>query len=100
MQCKDISDTCVLRLLKRHRDRWVTFGNGHGIMPTVADAMPPETPKKLQLAKMRQLLRRGLVRGCGCGCRGDFEISDRGLLFLAVTEAAEMSAALARMANR
>jgi hypothetical protein len=45
--------------------------------------MPPDAPDKLILAKMNKLLRRGLVDGCGCGCRGDFEITDKGLAFLA-----------------
>ncbi len=52
------------------------------VMPTVHDAMPPGTPEKVQLAKMRQLHRRGLVSGCACGCRGDWEITDTGLAFV------------------
>jgi hypothetical protein len=41
--------------------------------------MPKDTPPKLKLAKMQSLHRRGLVGGCTCGCRGDFEITDKGL---------------------
>ena len=29
------------------------------------------------------LVRRGLVTGCGCGCRGDFEITAKGIQWLA-----------------
>jgi hypothetical protein len=81
MQCKDIPDEPILRFLD-DLDRWATYGEGHS-MPTVRDAMPANTPKKLQLAKMRSLIDRGLVSGCHCGCRGDFEITEKGELWLA-----------------
>lgn len=83
MQCKDISDEDVLRFLAQHQGKWSTWGAGHG-MPTVADAMPAGTPPKLQLAKMRQIMRRGFSGGCDCGCRGDFEITDAGLAHIGV----------------
>lgn len=31
-------------------------------------------PTKIVLAKARSLIRRGLMDGCACGCRGDFEV--------------------------
>lgn len=76
MQCKDIPDQPILDWLaaNTHRYKWATWGEGHS-MPTVRDAMPAGTPEKLQLAKMRQLIRRGLVDGCPCGCRGDFYLA-------------------------
>lgn len=40
--------------------------------------MPSDIPDKLALAKMRMLIRKGLVDGCGCGCRGDFELTGKG----------------------
>jgi predicted transcriptional regulator len=40
--------------------------------------MPDETPVKLARAKMGMLIRRGLVDGCTCGCRGDFELTAKG----------------------
>jgi predicted transcriptional regulator len=40
--------------------------------------MPENIPNKLVINKMRQLIRRGIVTGCGCGCRGDFEITPKG----------------------
>jgi hypothetical protein len=36
------------------------------------------TQSEVALAKMRALIRRGLVDGCRCGCRGDFEITAAG----------------------
>lgn len=34
----------------------------------------PDMPWKVVLAKARSLIRRGLIDGCSCGCRGDFEV--------------------------
>lgn len=31
-------------------------------------------PEKVVLAKARRLIRRGLMDGCVCGCRGDFMV--------------------------
>ena len=77
MQCKDIPDGPIIEFLRQHAGphRWATWGNGH-LMPTVQDAMPPGTPSKLQLAKMRSLIKRGIVKGCHCGCRGDFHLAE------------------------
>lgn len=35
----------------------------------------PDAPEKVVLAKLRKLIKRGLITGCTCGCRGDFELS-------------------------
>lgn len=37
----------------------------------------PEFPEKVVLAKLGGLVRRGVLSGCACGCRGDFEIRER-----------------------
>ncbi len=81
LQCKNIDDRIVLGFLAQHQGRPSTHGSSI-FMPTVQDAMPPETPEKLQLAKMRQLNKRGFVDGCPCGCRGDWKITDAGLAFI------------------
>lgn len=81
MQCKDIQDDPILQFLAQHIGTWCTYGDTYS-MPTVRYAMPENTPKKLQLAKMRQLIKRGLANGCCCGCRGDFEITTKGLHYL------------------
>ncbi len=41
-------------------------------------------PKKLILAKMSQLIKKGLINGCTCGCRGDFEITPKGEEYLSI----------------
>lgn len=80
MQCKDIPDVPILHFLAK-QSRWSTHGEGYS-MPTVQNAMPSGTPVKLQVAKMKMLVRRKLVNGCGCGCRGDWEITEKGLEYL------------------
>lgn len=73
MQCKDIPDAPILDFVAQHGGigcNW--FGNE--FERSVTHAMPEETPPKLALAKMRQLVKRKLVEGCCCGCRGDFEL--------------------------
>lgn len=37
----------------------------------------PGVPSKVVLAKAAKLIRRGLLHGCACGCRGDFEIPEK-----------------------
>jgi hypothetical protein len=81
MQCKDIPDLPILRFLLNQGGRWSTYGDGYS-MPTVQDAMPPGTPRKMQKAKMEMLIRRGLAGGCVCGCRGDFTITEKGITLL------------------
>lgn len=81
MQAKDVPDVPVLEFLASLSvwANWCWPDSGL----CVAHAMPPETPSKVVLAKMRQLIKRGLVSGCGCGCRGDFEITEKGREYLA-----------------
>lgn len=78
MQCKDIPDMPILDLLAKNPETWRTWGEPYSMI-SVRDAMPPVTPEKLQVAKMAMLIRRGLVDGCTCGCRGDFVITAKGL---------------------
>lgn len=55
----------ILEFLAKHQGEWSTHGKGYS-MPTVQDAMPPETSYEVQLAKMRQLYHYGYVGGCDC----------------------------------
>ena len=75
MQCKDIPTKPILEFLLAHEGIWC---NHWDYDPTVLRAMPDNLPEKLPLAKMRQLLKSGLVDGCGCGCRGDWRITAKG----------------------
>lgn len=72
MQAKDIPEAPILEFLRSlggHRACW--FPNQPN---SVLNAMPAGTPAKVALAKMRALIKRGLVTGCPCGCRGDFAL--------------------------
>lgn len=80
MQAKDIDDKTVLYFLSQHQGKWASHFQGCDVC--VLDAMPVGTPNKLALAKMRQLHKRGFVGGCTCGCRGNWEVTDKGLAFI------------------
>lgn len=83
MQCKDIPELPILEFLAKfprfHTANWF----GDNFEESVTHAMPKGINDKLALAKMRQMIKKGLVDGCGCGCRGDFEITEKGREVLA-----------------
>ena len=80
MQCKDIPDRPIIEMLAKNPGQWHNWYFRDQF--DVTAAMPANTPEKLVIAKMRMLMRRELVDGCDCGCRGDFEITTKGLAFL------------------
>lgn len=78
MQCKDIPDEPIMTFLAGPYDGWAAPGWATwypGFPNSVQNAMPEGVPEKLALAKMRNLIGRGKVFGCGCGCRGDFSLT-------------------------
>ena len=78
MQCKDIPTLPILEMLDERT--WSTwFEHIPECMPSVRDAMPPNIPDALILAKMYGLIHKGLVSGCACGCRGDYTITEKGI---------------------
>lgn len=103
MQAKDISDEAVIELVRacvearcNGDETWGWHGGRPGYQrPKEHEAVlgsPPETPtshwanrwdiakalgnlpEKVVLAKLRGLVKRGMITGCACGCRGDFEL--------------------------
>ena len=76
MQCKDIPDKPILELLAKNPEQWHFFFQDHQY--SISQALPENVPFKLARAKMAQLIKRGLVDGCTCGCRGDFVITEKG----------------------
>ena len=86
LQCKDIPDRAILSILAANPGRWHGWWEGWNEgdfgMPSVRPAFPASAPDSLILAKMRRLIARGLVDGCTCGCRGDFEITEAGQRYM------------------
>lgn len=77
MQLKDIPDAPILAFLSS-LDRWATWSSEGD--NSVLSAMPEGTSEKLACEKMKGMIRRGLVDGCTCGCRGDYVITETGRL--------------------
>lgn len=92
MQSKDIPVEPILRHLLKFNEPHKRCGEwcspeGHWCLRFVDEnesrvwnAFPDKeaTPENLLLAKMSKLIKQGLVDGCACGCRGDFEITEKG----------------------
>lgn len=82
MQCKDIPTLPILEFVANHGGigcNWDWYSER-----CVRIAMPDgwELPDNLVLAKMRNLIAKGYIDGCDCGCRGDFEITEKGKQYL------------------
>lgn len=80
MQTKDIDKIPVLQFLKDQNGRWATLHPG--FEHSVCNALPEDLPPKLVHSVMRNLIKKGYVDGCDCGCRGDFVITEKGLNLL------------------
>jgi hypothetical protein len=82
MQCKDIPDEPILRFVASHGGKWCNWYFGDEC--DVRRAMPLgfDTPDNLVVAKMARLIQRGLLGGCPCGCRGDYEMTQKGEAYL------------------
>lgn len=83
IQAKHINDDDVLRfiaMVHTIRDGWtVTYDFRDGDKENGIPPFPHQFPERVWRAKMDKLIRRGLVSGCACGCRGDFELThDKG----------------------
>lgn len=71
MQCKDIDDVALVRYVadaQAERGMWVCYFD-----PPYSDL-----PFKLLRAKMGNLINKGYLTGCNCGCRGDYEVTMKG----------------------
>jgi hypothetical protein len=73
MQAKDISDAVMLAALEATRGL-----NGAPAWSSLFDvqAHMGNVPPKIVLSKIRSMIKRNLLQGCGCGCRGDFSLWD------------------------
>lgn len=71
MQAKDIPEERLLDIIGAINDEG-SWAFTWDVYPALA-----EFPHKVVLAKLRSMIRRGVIVGCGCGCRGDFYIEGR-----------------------
>jgi hypothetical protein len=76
LQTKDIPKVPVLVFLKQLNGKWGTIHPGFN--NSVLQAMPANIAPKLAASVMRTLIGNGLIDGCACGCRGDFELTEKG----------------------
>jgi hypothetical protein len=75
-QAKDITDDTMLAAVRATQGlngvpRWSSLFD--------IEAIFPDMPAKVVRAKLASLVRRRILDGCTCGCRGDFEfVTDPG----------------------
>lgn len=81
LQCKDIPDAPILAVIARQQHK----SGGVWLCAWYLEPYYSDFPDKLFRAKMGSLIKRGLVQGCACGCRGDYELTKKGVVSLANT---------------
>lgn len=88
MKAADIPDAAILRIVERVTSTHMPGSRDPYPWATMFDVEPafPDAPYKVVHAKARALIRRGLLDGCDCGCRGDWSLTDKGRAFLSATE--------------
>lgn len=70
-QYKDIPDYLFLGAIETARTL-------RGLPREVTDEIQERMPENLIRAKALKLIKRGLIDGCACGCRGDFSLTEKG----------------------
>lgn len=77
LQAKDISDEAFLEAIEATIEaRTIAWGRDakYASRWDIHDLLGHHIPEKVVLAKAAQLIKRGVIDGCTCTCRGDFEI--------------------------
>lgn len=72
IQAKHVLDEEILKVM-RGRSRWSRSSSRWHFEEAI-----PDVPRKVLLAKLASMIRRGIIDGCTCGCRGDFQIKEAG----------------------
>lgn len=86
MQVKDIDKIAVLTRIAEIEAAGLQGTLFSGFYNSVNTSMPEGTPEKIQYAVMRNLISKGLVDGCCCGCRGDFVLTAKGVDLVSATK--------------
>lgn len=83
MQAKDVPDNDFLRAVLtaqlEHQREWNTGTHLPWAFAWQIGELFPDVPAKVIRAKAKTLIRRGLMDGCTCGCRGDYELLAPGI---------------------
>lgn len=77
LQAKDIRDEDFLEAIETCIEaRTIEWGfqARRATRWDIHDLLGHHIPEKVVLAKAAQLIKRGVIDGCTCGCRGDFEV--------------------------
>lgn len=78
----------ILELLSKYQGEWAFWWDDNALSFHSDNSkhyiVPKDVSKKIVHVIFRRLYRKGLIGGCDCGCRGDFEITDKGLALLGV----------------
>lgn len=90
IQGKDIPSRPIIEFVAKHggigctwfKTEWAD-GSFTYSERSVYNAMPipDHLPDRLVFVKMNNLIKKGYLDGCTCGCRGDYEISEKGINF-------------------
>ncbi|USN14653.1 hypothetical protein PAPPERLAPAPP_02830 [Brevundimonas phage vB_BpoS-Papperlapapp] len=106
-QLKDIPDLPIVQFVTALDGVWGTWcwtdtvhADPQFWFHSVAPLFPEDIPEKLLRGKMANLIRRGLIDGCPCGCRGDYEATDKGRAFVAERLAAGETGCAPEMLER
>ena len=81
IQAKHLPEKPILEFLASRKGVSCFFDSdthAKHFLSSIVTAFPAGTPPEVIRAKMRSLIKRGLVDGCACGCRGDYEITNKG----------------------
>lgn len=72
-QAKDVPESVLLAVFRANPLTFFTHYES-AVSPSLLDAAPElrAFPRKVLAAKLASLVRRGLIDGCACGCRGDW----------------------------
>ncbi len=70
MQAKAIPDSYMIATVWTLARPWASLWAVERAMPWCS--------YRVVRAKLRGLVKRGLLTGCACGCRGDFEVTAKG----------------------
>lgn len=69
VQAKNLPDELLIRIIQQFSDE-TGVGTFLGVIQFELEPVPP----KVVLAKLKSMVKRGILTGCTCGCRGDFTV--------------------------